>query len=309
MDNEKVFEYIKYVFDDANDEFKTAQYMKMFSLHMITSTASVLGMIDRLPKQPILDFIMSCYDERTKLFSAYLGGDGHILYTFNALTTLLTLNSLDLVKEIAFDLKSGIQALQHEFGYYGDLILFEVDSRFTMSAVGSLYVLKNHFKNETLFLTDSEQTQILTALLNQMNPDGGFGASIGQESHAANLYCALGSIKMMNKIHQIPSQVMNKIRFYLIQRQTASGGFNGRPEKQQDTCYVNWCGVPLKILGLKFAEEQLKKFVLSCQDGGFADRPEDEVDLFHTHFCCLYLMEDKVERVLGVRADLVEGWD
>jgi len=77
--------------------------------------------------------------------------------------------------------------------------------------------------------------------------------------------------------------------FRLAERQTSSGGLNGRPEKLQDVCYSWWCLSALSILGKLhwIDQDKLKDFILDCQDeidGGISDRPEDQVDIYHTFF-------------------------
>ena len=64
---------------------------------------------------------------------------------------------------------------------------------------------------------------------------------------------------------------------------------NGRPQKQQDVCYTWWVLSSLSMLGrLHWVDrDKLIRFIISCQDeidGGISDRPDDEVDIFHTFF-------------------------
>lgn len=54
-------------------------------------------------------------------------------------------------------------------------------------------------------------------------------------------------------------------------------------------CYSWWCLSSLSILKRLHWIDQvsLKDFILDCQDeidGGISDRPEDEVDIYHTFF-------------------------
>ena len=53
----------------------------------------------------------------------------------------------------------------------------------------------------------------------------------------------------------------------LCERQTRSGGLNGRPEKVQDVCYSWWCLSALSILGrLHWIDgAALSRFILFCQ--------------------------------------------
>ena len=82
-------------------EHTLSRYMHLFSLHMITCSARLLSKLNELPLQAICEQVMSCYDAQTNLFSAYPGGDSHVLYTFNALQTLLTIERLDPLVEKA----------------------------------------------------------------------------------------------------------------------------------------------------------------------------------------------------------------
>ena len=68
-------------------------------------------------------------------------------------------------------------------------------------------------------------------------------------------------------------------------------GFNGRPDKKDDTCYTFWVGATLKLLNEDhpFANAQILRcldFVLSTQDGitgGLAKWPEISPDPLHTY--------------------------
>ena len=94
----------------------------------------------------------------------------------------------------------------------------------------------------------------------------------------------------------------------LAERQTPTGGLNGRPEKLPDVCYSWWCLSALAILKrLHWIDRPaLTHFILNCQarmvvvvlfvcqqqhampqdeeGGGISDRPEDMVDVYHTFF-------------------------
>jgi hypothetical protein len=59
------------------------------------------------------------------------------------------------------------------------------------------------------------------------------------------------------------------VAWWLAERQTRSGGLNGRPEKLQDVCYSWWCLSCLSILGrLEWIDTRaLTRFILWCQVG------------------------------------------
>jgi geranylgeranyl transferase type-2 subunit beta len=106
----------------------------------------------------------------------------------------------------------------------------------------------------------------------------------------------------------------------LCERQTRSGGLNGRPEKLQDVCYSWWCLSALSILGrLHWIDAPaLTAFILDCQDedgGGVSDRPDDAVDVYHTFFgvAGLALMGHpglgRVDPTLALPVEVVERLD
>ena len=96
----------------------------------------------------------------------------------------------------------------------------------------------------------------------------------------------MGALAIVGALEHVDPDLLG---WWLCERQLKSGGLNGRPEKLADVCYSWWVLSSLSILGrLHWLEqEKPKEFILSCQDtetGGFADRPGDMVDVFHTFF-------------------------
>jgi geranylgeranyl transferase type-2 subunit beta len=100
-----------------------------------------------------------------------------------------------------------------------------------------------------------------------MNFDGGFGSKPGSESHAGLIYCCVGllSITGMQIIllcfrriecylsKYFPGHLhlidVDRLGWWLCERQLPSGGLNGRPEKLPDVCYSWWVLSALTILG------------------------------------------------------------
>jgi geranylgeranyl transferase type-2 subunit beta len=147
------------------------------------------------------------------------------------------------------------------------------------------------------------------------NFDGGFGAQPGGESHAGQVFTCVGVLALARRLgwkwweevvdegearegegdrEQQPQERpllpgADLLAWWLCERQTPSGGLNGRPEKLQDVCYSWWCLSSLALLGrLAWIDrEALARFVLACQDperGGISDRPDDAADVYHTFF-------------------------
>ena len=57
------------------------------------------------------------------------------------------------------------------------------------------------------------------------------------ESHGAYVFTSIGSLSLLNKVDAIDKE---KLAYFLSERQTLKGGFNGRPEKLADVCYSWW---------------------------------------------------------------------
>jgi geranylgeranyl transferase type-2 subunit beta len=157
------------------------------------------------------------------------------------------------------------------------------------------------------------------------NFDGGFGAQPGGESHAGQVFTCVGVLALARGLGWrwsggeccegdegeggggwagegdeggsdnaqgrdrplLPGADL--LAWWLCERQTPSGGLNGRPEKLQDVCYSWWCAASLAMLGrLAWVDARsLAAFVLACQDarrGGISDRPDDAADVYHTFF-------------------------
>lgn len=96
----------------------------------------------------------------------------------------------------------------------------------------------------------------------------------------------MGFLSLTNSLHLLD---VDKLGWWLCERQLPSGGLNGRPEKLPDVCYSWWVLATLTIMGrLHWINgHKLKEFILSCQDtetGGFADRTGNLPDIFHTLF-------------------------
>ncbi|XP_045333845.1 geranylgeranyl transferase type-2 subunit beta isoform X3 [Leopardus geoffroyi] len=189
------------------------------------------------------------------------------------LTLYDSINVIDVNKVVEY-----VQSLQKEDGSFAGDIWGEIDTRFSFCAVATLALLGK--------LDAINVEKAIEFVLSCMNFDGGFGCRPGSESHAGQIYCCTGFLAITSQLHQVNSDLLG---WWLCERQLPSGGLNGRPEKLPDVCYSWWVLASLKIIGrLHWIDrEKLRSFILACQDeetGGFADRPGDMVDPFHTLF-------------------------
>lgn len=100
------------------------------------------------------------------------------------------------------------------------------------------------------------------------------------------VFCCVGALAIANALNRID---VDTLAWWLCERQTKSGGLNGRPEKKSDVCYSWWVLSSLAMLDRLhwISKDALKVFILKCQDdeaGGISDKPGNMVDVFHTFF-------------------------
>jgi len=262
--------------EKKNDyEYVVTEYLRMSGIYW-TLTALELGHHGhRLNQNEIVEFVKSCQHDCGG-FGASMNHDPHLLYTLSALQILVTydaVETIDVEKVVQFI--AGLQ--QNDGSFFGD-IYGEVDTRFSFCAIAALRLL-----NRLDAVDVSKATEFV---LSCKNFDGGFGVRPGSETHAGQIYCCLGFLAITGNLHMIDP---DQLGWWLCERQLPSGGLNGRPEKLPDVCYSWWVLSSLAILGrIHWIDaKKLTRYILACQDsedGGFADRPGDCVDPFHTLF-------------------------
>ncbi|EUB62110.1 Geranylgeranyl transferase type-1 subunit beta [Echinococcus granulosus] len=207
----------------------------------------------------------------------------HITMNYSALVSLLVLGD-DLERVNRQAVIDGIKALQSVNGNLvnGSLFCPEFDARFIFSAVASAYILD---MLEQLNLDAFEKF-----LVDSITYEGAFGSLPKMEAHAGLTYCALASLKLMDRLDKVlprGSFQRDKLIKWLLCRQ--NGGFNGRCQKEADTCYTFWVGASLRMLDAhQYVDKtSLLKFICSTYDpivGGFTKAPDaDNVDLLHSY--------------------------
>ncbi|KAF4351242.1 hypothetical protein G4B88_019344 [Cannabis sativa] len=168
----------------------------------------------------------------------------------------------------------------------------ERDLRFIYCAAAICSLLKNW--------SGMDKEKAKEYILSCQSYDGGFGLIPGSESHGDGTggatYCAVASLQLMGFIEDDiisknwSSCIINVplLLDWSLQRQASDGGFQGRANKDSDTCYAFWIGAVLRILGgHKFIEQKsLRGFLLTCQSeyGGFSKFPGMLPDLYHSYY-------------------------
>ncbi|CAE6380408.1 unnamed protein product [Rhizoctonia solani] len=235
-----------------------------------------MGQPTALDRDEMVEFVMSCWNEKEGGFGTFPGHDAHVLSTLSAIQILVMQNATDKLDKPR--ITDYILSLQSPDGSFAGDRWGEIDTRFSLCASMALSLLGSLSK------LDIEKT--VGYIRKCRNFDGGFGPCEGGESHAAQVYVCLGTLAILDKLDEVDQSTLG---WWLAERQLPNGGLNGRPEKLEDVCYSFWVLSSLAIIRrLHWIDsEALTKFILSAQDpesGGIADRPGDMADVFHTVF-------------------------
>lgn len=258
-------------------EYIASEYLRVNGLYWCLTAMHILGRPDALPKDSLIDVVMTAWDPVSGGFGASEGHDAYLPSTLCAVQVLATLGALDRLdvdKTVAF-----VVSLQQASGAFAaEASGIEIDTRFTMCAFACLALLGR--------LDDCNVDQGVDYIVACRNFDGAFGRIEGSESHAAQVFCCVGALSIAGALDRVNR---DQLAWWLCERQTPSGGFNGRPEKLPDVCYSWWIYSSLVILGRDHwvDKQSLKRFILRAQDkedGGIADREGDMADPFHTLF-------------------------
>ncbi|WFD42947.1 protein geranylgeranyltransferase type I [Malassezia psittaci] len=115
--------------------------------------------------------------------------------------------------------------------------------------------------------------------------EGAFAQEPRLESHAGSTYCAVAALSLANKLDSIPHK--DRLKCWLLSRQVKNSGFQGRVEKEPDTCYSFWCGASAMLLGCHSSIDAVSdiRYLLSAQSpmGGIAKVPDAPPDVLHSY--------------------------
>jgi geranylgeranyl transferase type-1 subunit beta len=123
--------------------------------------------------------------------------------------------------------------------------------------------------------------------------DGAMGLLPDQEGHGGSTFCAVASLVLMRRLDDVLGEDnwRNELIHWCVSRQV--GGFQGRPNKDEDTCYSYWIGGTLRLLGMDglLRHDKLRDFVFQCQTrmGGFSKVVGAFPDLLHAYYSLAYL--------------------
>jgi len=280
-------------------EYAIYSHDKMMAVYFIVCSLDLLNALDKMifTKEQIVNWVYSLQipdkiSEKTNCYG-FMSSDlfpiskfnsgAHLAATYAALCILIICE--DDLSRVNKNLAKSLHDYQNpETGCFQALPRFfgpaEEDVRFIFGALCIANILNDW--------SGIDQEKLETYLLKCQNYSGGFGWSNFSEAHSGLTFCVIASLKMLYSHYNKPITDPNLI-YYLVERY--DGGWNGRIDKIDDTCYSWWNGATLEILGMSIEKilgsEFTQEFLFSCQKekGGFSKYAFLEyADILHTFY-------------------------
>eukprot|EP00903_Cladosiphon_okamuranus_P011080 g10459.t1 len=211
--------------------------------------------------------------------------EGNLAATYSALAALVALQ-VDLTAEVdANALVLALGSLQQEDGSFRSSVSDSTcDLRFTYCACAVSTLLGDW--------SGVDKTKVAEYIERCYDFDGGVGLAPGREACAGPTYCAVASLELMGILNALPASRRQRLLEWCVNRQV--GGFQGRPNKAEDSCCSFWVGATIALLGgLHLVDkDRARQFHISCQNktcGGFAKIPGVPADLLHSFYSLAWL--------------------
>ncbi|KAH8554271.1 protein geranylgeranyltransferase-like protein type I beta subunit [Umbelopsis sp. PMI_123] len=196
--------------------------------------------------------------------------------TYTALANLLLLGD-DLTRVNTKAIVTTIKHLQQDDGSfapsYGSL---ETDIRFVFCACVISYILDDW--------SGVNIERAISFIRNCQSYENAMGQAPKGEAHGGSTYCGVAALTIMGKLQEGLVDKDDLINWCLARQ---ISGFQGRPNKKEDTCYCFWIGSALQNLEAFHLvnEVNLRSFLMTTQTsrGGFGKDAESPPDVLHSY--------------------------
>jgi geranylgeranyl transferase type-1 subunit beta len=229
----------------------------------------------------------------------------HITMTMTGLLSLLLLGD-DLENVERSKIASSLRYLQLPTGaFLATSLSTENDLRFVYCACVVAFILNDW--------SGINKDLCTNFILQCRTYEYAFGQTPGAEAHGGSTFCAIAALSLMDRLNDLDHQ--DNLIHWCLQRQNE--GFNGRPNKPEDSCYSWWIIATLKLLEKDFLvnNERNEIFLHATESkvtGGFSKWPDSTADPLHSYLslASLSLMQHGnlklVHPALIVSMDIVE---
>eukprot|EP01097_Dermamoeba_algensis_P007314 TRINITY_DN4611_c0_g1_i1.p1 TRINITY_DN4611_c0_g1~~TRINITY_DN4611_c0_g1_i1.p1 ORF type:complete len:352 (+),score=66.63 TRINITY_DN4611_c0_g1_i1:94-1149(+) len=329
MNKEKCIQYLKRNLGALPEAFASQESNKLTFIFFNVSSLDLLGALDTINKEQVIQYIYSLQvlpytSPEVKVTGGeplnaascgfrgshfvgdkypttnalecdhmYLYDHGHLAMTYTALATLRILGD-DYSRVNKKAISRALALLQKSNGSFTPVAAdTESDIRFIYCAATISYMIGELDEHGSRCAWNIEKAA--EYILASQSYDAALGQGPGNEGHGGSTFCGLAALSLTNQLHKLKRK--DQLVRWIVERQHS--GFQGRVNKDPDSCYSFWLGGSLDILGFTglLDTELLKAFVVSCQHkiGGFSKYPDHHPDPLHTYLslCGLSLIGDE----------------
>ncbi|CAE7479585.1 PGGT1B [Symbiodinium sp. CCMP2592] len=277
------------------EPYKSMDTNRLTLLYFSVSGLDLLGKLDELDREQTIEYIYS-YQSPLPDHGGFYGcprvdfqsaetdkcnNQPHIANTYVALVMLIILGD-DLRRVKRSSIGHSLRKWQLDDGSFCCVHCIssldsESDIRFVYCAATICYIL------DLWHAIDVEA--MARFIYASQSYDGAFGMGPGAESHGGCTYCAVAALRMLGRLADLPSKDL--LLLVCVRRQIS--GFQGRIEKDPDSCYSFWVGGSMQLLGASFLQQDdCLQFLKRCESqrlGGFQKFPDAPFpDLLHSYF-------------------------
>ncbi|CAE8721682.1 unnamed protein product [Polarella glacialis] len=307
----------------AAKEDEGSEHLRMGGVYWgVSELASAMALLRKLDDEKRKeDLVEWCRDPKTTGgFGSNIGHDADITSThYVPLAAITDYFAQALLVLCMYDAVDRLDVEGLKLAYLTAVLVFLVASEFTRFAYCALSALTIL---DALDRVDVDACTQWVLPQRCMNYEGSFGPVPRAESHAAYVFCAVsagspafnpaaalalaGALEAAAASDDLGCSYrvdLDQLGWWLCERQTPGGGFNGRPEKAREAWHTRDTGGKQAEITLRssrqssFGRVRMRLFrvrrqtasVVPCcfmltEDGGIADRPGDVPDVFQTFF-------------------------
>jgi len=320
--------------DGLPEPYVSLDTSRVTAIYFVVLGLDILGALDEIDKELVTEYVLAmqveadesgrlpghcgfigssflgqpfgCYDcsEEADLFCEEVGSggghapsrqrytQGHLAITYTSLAVLLTLDrdeGLSRVDKAA--IVQGMKHLQQPDGSFrATFDGSECDMRFLYCAC-AVSAMLGDWSGVDIPLAMSYVRSCITY-------EGGIALVPGAEAHGGSCYTAVASLALMGRIDAtLGADGIEALKTWCCGRVHEEGGYNGRTNKETDSCYSFWVGATLSMLGAfdDYEHAPTADFLLKrCQaskpgKGGFSKTPTHFQDVLHTFYSICWL--------------------
>ena len=226
----------------------------------------------------------------------------HVTMTMTALLSLLILGD-DLSKVERRKIAASLKYLQLPTGaFLATRLSTENDLRFVYCACVVAFILNDW--------SGIDKDLCTKFILQCRTYEYAFGQTPHAEAHGGSTFCAIAALSLLDRLKDLDHQ--DELIHWCIQRQNE--GFNGRPNKPDDSCYSWWIAATLTLLGKDFlinydANETFLHATESRLTGGFSKWPDSSPDPLHSYLSLAGLALMKHQDLKSIHPALIVPMD